>query len=80
MPELLWMSCSQCKQTVIRNDCGICLHCQRAYTKHEQPDSWDNVHRCDRCGRRGPFPVSTCTICDGAERGHFRPANVRTDG
>lgn len=38
-----WMYCTQCKQTVVQNDCGICLHCQGKYEKHEQPDSWTNL-------------------------------------
>ncbi len=40
-----WMVCTMCRQTVVQNDCGICLHCQRKYERHDQPDSWDNLHR-----------------------------------
>ena len=69
-----WMVCTMCRQTVLQNDIGICLHCQRKYDRHNQPDSWDNLHRCARCGRRLAIASEDCGICDGDECGHFSPA------
>lgn len=69
-----WMRCTGCRQTVLQNDCGICLACQRKYDASTQPDSWDNLHRCMRCGRRLPIASGNCGICDDRERGLFKPA------
>lgn len=46
-----WMYCTQCRQTVILNDCGLCLRCQGAYNVVNQPDSWNNV-----CGKEDDRP------------------------
>ena len=45
--DLLWMYCTQCRQTVIQNDVGLCLRCQGVYHVGNQPDSWDNVNGKD---------------------------------
>jgi len=68
MSELLWMFCTQCRQTVIRNDCGICLACQRKYTPDAQPDSWINIHRCIKCGKRSTVENDICRDCDSSGR------------
>ena len=57
------MVCTQCRQTVWRNDIGICMHCQHKYERFNQPDSWDNQMKCMRCGR--DKPVKDCRICNG---------------
>lgn len=67
MSELLWMVCTMCRQTVIQNDVGICQHCQGKYDRHNQPDSWDNMHRCVRCGQRLSVSDGDCDICDDGE-------------
>lgn len=59
-----WMVCTMCRQTVRLNDIGICMHCQGKYDKHNQPDSWDNLHRCQRCGRGLPLASGHCGVCD----------------
>jgi len=50
--KVSWMYCTQCKQTVFQNDCGICLRCQGAYHVGNQPDSWANNEG------KGTFPES----------------------
>lgn len=50
------------------------MHCQGKYDKHNQPDSWDNLHRCMRCGRKLPTTSGKCGVCDDRECDMFNPA------
>jgi len=61
--ELAWMFCTQCKRTVLHNNSGICLACQRKYSVDKQPDSWVNLHTCDKCGSTVAFIREGCLEC-----------------
>lgn len=61
--EIQWMFCTQCKRTVVFNRSGICLGCQGAYPRDEQPDSWENMHNCPECGKFFPFLAEGCLEC-----------------
>jgi len=38
-----WMSCTQCKETVLFNETNVCLACHHIYDKGSNPDLWANV-------------------------------------
>ena len=78
--EINWMFCTQCKRTVVRNLSGICLHCQGAYDRLSQPDSWDNMHRCSHCGKQTAFMVDHCGLCNIEENDMFRAKVEESDG
>lgn len=61
--KILWMYCTQCKGTVVRNDSGICLACQGAYDTSNQPDSWASIHKCKKCGGGIAAVAGECRSC-----------------
>lgn len=61
--DIVWMFCTQCKRTVLHNNSGICLACQRIYSVEKQPDSWVNMHTCDKCGSPIVFMCEGCLEC-----------------
>lgn len=63
MPEIKWMQCPHCKQTVLYNLAGTCLACQAMYTRDKQPDSWDNLHKCMHCDRVLAEAFGECRKC-----------------
>lgn len=65
--EIEWMFCTQCKRTVLHNNCGICLACQEKYDESTQPDSWANMHKCGKCGGIIVFLEEGCKRCEGVE-------------
>lgn len=65
MPEIKWMQCPHCKQTVLYNLAGTCLACQAMYTRDKQPDSWDNLHKCMHCDRVLAEAFGECRKCKG---------------
>jgi len=38
-----YMRCNTCRKVVIHNAIGICLACQRGFTREKQEDEVDNV-------------------------------------
>lgn len=71
--EMKWMECPHCKKCVLHNMTGTCLACQRTFAPEEQPDSWENLHRCRRCSRKVSLVGSDCGICEDTESGLFNP-------
>ena len=67
MEEVVWMFCTECKRTVLMNNAGICLACQGKYNHKTQPDSWENMHICKKCGSSFPFLAEGCVDCKDLE-------------
>ena len=76
MEKICWMFCTQCKRTVVFNRAGICLRCQGLYIAEEQPDSWENMHKCKVCGKDFPFIFEGCLRCQDLDMGEEGDGDV----